>query len=89
MVKVYESLKVKLQRSKNDPVALAGVRHTHALTLDEKVDELVERTSGLKAALKHREEEIKKETQQLVQFLNENVAMLEAKLKDTEESVRT
>jgi chromosome segregation ATPase len=90
---VYESLKVKLQRSKNDPVALAGVKHTHALTLDEKVDELVhelvQRTSGLKASVKQREEEIRKETQQVLQSLSENVAMLEAKLKDTEETVRT
>ena len=32
MGKVYESLKevVKLQRSKNDPVPLPGVKHTHA-----------------------------------------------------------
>ena len=89
MGKVYESLKVKLQRSKNDPIALAGIKHTHSSSLDEKVDELVQRTSGLKAAVKQREEEIRNETQQVLQSLSENVAMLEAKLKDTEESVRT
>ena len=91
MGKMYESLKTKLQRSKNDPVGLAEVEHTHATTLDETIDdlvhELIQRTSGLKVAVKHREEEIKKETQQFTQFLSENVSMLEAKLKETEETV--
>jgi hypothetical protein len=32
---VYEALKVKLQRSKNDPV-LVGVKHTYSSHLDEK-----------------------------------------------------
>jgi chromosome segregation ATPase len=88
MGKVYESLKVRLQRSKNDPVVLAGIKHTDSSGLDEKIGELVQRTSGLKAAIRQREEEIKKETQQSIQFLSENVAMLEAKLKDSEESAR-
>src|SRR5918995_6082848 len=87
MGSVYDSLKVKLQRNKNDP-GLASVKHTKSLSLDETVDELVQWTSGLKAAIKHREEEIKKETQQVIQVLSENVAMLEAKLKETEESAR-
>lgn len=85
MSSVYDSLKVKLQRNKNDP-GLAGVKHTKSSDLDEKVEELVQWTSGLKAAIKHREDEIKKETQQVIQVLSENVAMLEAKLKETEES---
>jgi DNA repair exonuclease SbcCD ATPase subunit len=90
MGKVYESLKevVKLQRSKNDPVALAVVNHTHASSLDEEINELVQRINGLKAAVKHREEEIKKETQQVIQTLSEDFAMLETKLKDAEETVR-
>ena len=90
MGKVYESLKevVKLQRSKNDPVALAGVKHSHASSLDEEINELVQRISGLKAAVKHREEEIKKETQQVIQTLSEDFAMLETKLRDAEETVR-
>src|SRR6478672_6585339 len=90
MGKVYESLKevVTLQRSKNNPVALAGVKRTHASSLDEDIDELVQKISGLKAAVKHREEEIKKETQQVIETLGEDIAMLQTKLKDAEESVR-
>ena len=90
MGKVYESLKevVKLQRSKNDPVALAGVKHTHASSLDEEINELEQKISGLKVAVKHREEEIKKETQQVIQTLSEDFAMLETKLKDAEETGR-
>jgi chromosome segregation ATPase len=90
MGKVYESLKevVKLQRSKNDPVALAGVQHTPTSSLGEEINELVQRINGLKAAVKHREEEIKKETQQVIQTLSEDFAMLETKLKDAEETVR-
>jgi len=91
MSKVYKSLKevVTLQRSKNDPVALAGVKHTHASSLDEEINELVQRISGLKAAVKDREEEIKKETQQVIETLSEDFAMLETKLKDAEETVRS
>ena len=90
MGKVYQSLKevVKLQRSKNDPVALAGGKHTHASSLDGEIGELVHRISGLKAAVKHREEEIRKETQQVIQTLSEDFAMLETKLKDVEETAR-
>jgi chromosome segregation ATPase len=88
--KVYESLKevVKLQRGKNDPVALAGVKPTHASRLDEKINEVEQKISGLKVAVKHREEEIKKETQQVIQTLSEDFAMLETKLRDAEETAR-
>ena len=90
MNKVYESLKevVKLQRNKNDPIALAGVKHTHTSSLDEKINEVVQKISGLKVAVKHREEEIKKETQQVIQTLSEDFAMLETKLRDAEETAR-
>lgn len=90
MGKVYESLKgvVKLQRSKNDPVPLAGVQHTPTSSLGEEINELVQRINGLKVAVKHREEEIKKETQLVIQTLSEDFAMLETKLKDAEETVR-
>jgi chromosome segregation ATPase len=87
MSTVYESLKDKLQRSKNDPV-LAGVKHTYSSHLNEKIDELAQRTVELKGTIKHREDEIRKETDHVVRALSENVAMLEAKLKDTEESAR-
>jgi chromosome segregation ATPase len=89
MGKVYESLKevVKLQRSKNDPVALATVKHTHASSLDEEMN-LEQKISGWKAAVKHHEEVIRKETQQVIQTLSEDFAILETKLKDAEETAR-
>ena len=91
MGKVYESLKevVKLQRSKNDPVLLPGVKHTHASSLDVEIGELEQRISGLKVAVKHHEEEIRKETQQVIQTLSEDFAMMETKFKDAEETVRS
>jgi chromosome segregation ATPase len=90
MGKVYESLKrvVKQQESKNDSVALAGVKHIPTSSLGEEINELVHRINGLKAAVKHREEEIKKETQQVIQTLSEDFAVLETRLKDAEETVR-
>ena len=90
MGKVYESLKevVKLQRSKNDPVALPGVKPTDASSLDVEIGELVQRIAGLRAAVSHREEEIKKETQQVIQTLSEDFAILETKLRDAEETAR-
>ena len=90
MGKVYESLKevVKLQRSKDEPVALAGVKPTPASSLDEKINEVEQKISGLKVAAKQREEEIKKETQQIIQTLSEDFAILETKLKDAEETGR-
>ena len=90
MSKVYESLKevVKLKRSKNDPVALGEVKHTHGAILDEEISELEQKISGLKTAVKHREEEIRKETQQVIETLSEDFAMLETKLKDVEETAR-
>jgi len=90
MSKMYRSLKevVRLQRSKNDPIALAEVKHTPASSLDAEINDLAQRISGLKAGIRHREEEIKKETQQLIQTLSEDFAMLQTKLKDVEETAR-
>jgi chromosome segregation ATPase len=90
MAKVYESLKrvVKQQGSKNDPVALADVKHTPTSNLGEEINELVQRISGLRAAVKDREEEIRKETQQVIQTLSEDFAVLETRLKDADETVR-
>jgi chromosome segregation ATPase len=89
MAKVYESLKrVVKQGSKNDPVALAEVKHTPTSNLGEEINELVQRISGLRAAVKHREEEIRKETQLVIQTLREDFAILETRLKDAEETVR-
>jgi chromosome segregation ATPase len=87
MGKVYKSLKqvVKLQRSKNDPAAMTVVKHTHASSFDEEINALVHR---IKAPVKHCEEEIEKETQQVIRTLSEDFTMLKTKLKDAEETVR-
>jgi DNA repair exonuclease SbcCD ATPase subunit len=89
MGKMYESLKeaVKLQRSKNDPIALAGIKPTHALSLDEEINELVQRITGLKAAVKHHEKQVTQEAHQVIQTLSEDFAILETKLRDAEETV--
>ena len=75
MGRVYQSLKevVKLKRSKNDPVALAEVKHTHGAILDEEINELEQKISGLKAAIKHHEEVIRKDTKQVIQTLSEDL----------------
>jgi chromosome segregation ATPase len=90
MGKVYESVKgvMKLHRSKNDPVALAEVNYIPTSNLDEEIKELVQRISGLKAAVKHREKEVAQEVQQVIHTFSEDFAMLETKLKDAEETVR-
>jgi chromosome segregation ATPase len=87
MGKVYKSLKevVKLQRRKNDAVTMTALKHTHASSLNEEINELVQR---IKAPVKHCEEEIEKETQQVIQTLSEDFTMLKTKLKDAEETVR-
>src|SRR5262249_8638524 len=79
---------VKLKRSKNDPVALAEVKHTPGAILDEEINELEQKISGLKAAVKHREEEIRKETQHAIETLSEDFGRLETKLKDVEGTAR-
>jgi chromosome segregation ATPase len=56
--------------------------------LDEEINELEQKISGLKVAVKHHEEVIRKETQQVIQTLSEDFAMVETKLKDAEETVR-
>ncbi|HJU61294.1 MAG TPA: hypothetical protein VJ864_04555, partial [Candidatus Binatia bacterium] len=86
--KVYESLKRVVKQQQNDPVSLAGIKHTPAPNLGEEINELVHRINGLRVAVKHREEEIKKETQQVIQTLSEDFVILETRLKDAEETVR-
>jgi chromosome segregation ATPase len=88
MGKVYESLKRVVKQQQNDPVSLAGIKHTPAPNLGEEINELVHRINGLRVAVKHREEEIKKETQQVIQTLSEDFVILETRLKDAEETVR-
>jgi chromosome segregation ATPase len=99
MSKVYESLRdvvhETLQRSKNNPIPFARVKHNDASSLNDEIADLekiiVQKMSGLKTAVKHGEEVVEKETQhaeQVIQTLTENITMLETKLKQTEDTFR-
>jgi chromosome segregation ATPase len=96
MGKVYESLKeVMTQRSKNIPVVLAGVKDTHALSLNEEIEELEEiivpRIGRFKAAVKEREAVVADEArrvEQVIENLKAKIAMLETQLKEAEDTTR-
>jgi chromosome segregation ATPase len=96
MGKVYESLKeVVTQRSKNIPVVLAGVKDTHALSLNEEIEELEEiivpRIGRFKAAVKEREAVVADEArrvEQVIENLKAKIAMLETQLKEAEDTTR-
>ena len=97
MGKVYESLKeVVTQRSKNIPVVLAGVKDTHALSLNEEIEELEEsvvpRIRRFKAAIQEREAEVASEArraEQVIENLKAKIAMLETQLKEAEDTARS
>jgi hypothetical protein len=63
MSKVYESLRdvvhETLQRSKNNPIPFARVKHNDASSLNDEIADLekiiVQKMSGLKTAVKHGE----------------------------------
>jgi chromosome segregation ATPase len=96
MGKVYESLKeVVTQRSKNIPVVLAGVKDTHASSLNEEIEELEEiivpRIGRFKAAVKEREAVVAGEArrvEQVIENLKAKIAMLETQLKEAEDTTR-
>jgi chromosome segregation ATPase len=96
MSRVYDSLKVvahTLQRGKANIVPLVRVKG--ALSLNDEMEELerilADRLGRLKAAVKEREAVVADETQhakQLIASLRVNNAALEAKLRETEDTVR-
>jgi predicted RNase H-like nuclease (RuvC/YqgF family) len=96
MGKVYESLKevVTLQRSKNDPVGVARVKHTQAPSLDEETNGLekliVQKIDGWKASVNQGEEVVEKVQggEQVIGTLRENLALLQTNLKEIEETFR-
>jgi DNA repair exonuclease SbcCD ATPase subunit len=96
MGKVYESLKevVTLQRTKNDPIPLAGIKQTHMSSSGEEINGLekliVQKIDGWKASVNQSEEVVKKVqgAGQVIGALRENIAMLETDLKEIEESFR-
>jgi hypothetical protein len=96
MSKVYDSLKVvadTLLRGKGNVVHLVRVKG--ALSLNDEMEELervlADRLGRLKAAVKEGEAVVAGETQhakQLIASLGVDIAALEAKLSETEETVR-
>ena len=94
MSRVYESLKDTLHRSKGI-TPLARVKGGNAIGLNDEMEELerivADRIGRLKAAVKEGESVVSGEAQhtaQVIESLRENIAGLEAKLKEVEESLR-
>jgi myosin heavy subunit len=94
MGKVYSSLKETLQRGKANSMAIARVKSSHALTLNDEMDELerlvVDRLGKFKAAVKEGETLVAGELQdvgQVAENLKAQIAALEDKLKETEDSL--
>jgi chromosome segregation ATPase len=97
---VYESLKLKmqdtLQRGKTNSMLLAQIKSTNALSLTheiERIERVVADTIGtLKAAVKAGEAmavavEEARQVEQLAGSLKADIAVLEAKLKETEATI--
>jgi len=98
MSKMYESIEglmqKTLQRGKA-ATAIARVNGSTASTLDDEMEKLqkmvVDRLGGLKAAVKAGEAVVAgevKHAEQLIESLRVNVAVLEAKVKETENTLR-
>jgi chromosome segregation ATPase len=93
---VYESLKVRVQDSfQRGKTPMARVKSSSALSLNGEMDELerlvVDRIGKLKAAVRAGEALVADEAQQaneLVENLKVRIAVLEAKAKETEETVK-
>jgi len=96
---VYKALKVRvqdmLQRGKSNAMPLARVKGSSALSLNDEMDELeriiADRIDRWKAAVKAGEAVVADEAQhagQLIESLRVNMAVLEAKLRETEDTVR-
>ena len=95
MSKFYDSLKETLQRSKATSMAIARLKGSDALTLNDAMEELeklvVDRLGRLKAAVKEGEAVVAGEVQhaeQVAESLKANIAALDAQLKETEDTVR-
>ena len=98
MSRVYNSLKLKirdtLQWGKTNPLSLAQVKSTNALNLNHEMEGLervvADRIGKLKAAVKAGETMVEeaRQAEQLVGNLKADIAALEAKLKEMEETIR-
>ena len=92
---VYASLKGTLRRSKANSMVLARLKSSDASSFNNGLEELekivAERIGRLKAAVKEGEAVVSGEAQyaeQVNEGLRTSLAVLEAKLKETEDSVR-
>ena len=95
MINFYDSLKETLQRSKTTSMAIARLKGSNALTLNDEMEELeklvVDRLGRLKAAVKEGEAVVADEVQhaeQVAESLKANIVALDAQLKETEDTVR-
>jgi len=95
MIKFYDSLKETLQRSKATSMAIARLKGSNALTLNDEMEDLeklvVDRLGRLKAVVKEGEAVVAGEVQhaeQVAESLKANIAALDAQLKETEDTVR-
>jgi chromosome segregation ATPase len=95
MSKVYDSLKETFYRSKATSMIVTRLKGSHAVTLNDEMEELeklvVDRLGRLKAAVKEGEAVVAGEVQQAEQVaesLKANIAALEAKLGESEDAVR-
>ena len=98
MSRVYNSLKLKirdtLQWGKTNSMPLARVKSTNALNLNHEMEGLeklvADRIGKLKAAVKAGEAMVEeaRQAEQLVGNLKADIAALEAKLKEMEETIR-
>ena len=99
MSRMYNSLKVAvqetLQRGNANSLRIALVRGNHATGLTDEIDELESRVAArigrLKAAVKEREAVVTGEAEyakQIITSLSVNVASLETKLNEAEDTIR-
>ena len=95
MSRVYESLKETLQRSKVTPISIARLRSSDASSLNDAMEAfeklIVDRIGTLKTAVKEAEAFGTEETQHVdkaIDNLNGNIAVLDARIREMEDTAR-
>jgi myosin heavy subunit len=95
MEKVFQSLRGTLHRTKNNPTVTPRVQGDGRAILNDALEELenvvLDRIGKLKAAARDSQAALLDEIQQAQQqvaALRENIAVLEARVRDTEDSIR-
>jgi chromosome segregation ATPase len=95
MSRVYESLKETLQRSKVTPISIARLRSSDASSLNDAMEAfeklIADRIGTLKTAVKEAEAFGTEETQHVdkaIDNLNGNIAVLDARIREMEDTAR-